>query len=279
MASGHGDKHFCRNVLQYNIMGLFPFHYLIPWIIAMAFIKLAISMFNEQYAKSPLLTTVTVNGVLGGIADTVAQTITAVKANYKVKKWTNPHGSAGVGGQAGADVDAEIELDEKTMMAWKKAILPRAPVPAQPFDPERLLRFVGYGMAMAPVQFGWFKLLGRAFPLTKSAAMAPALKRMTCDQLIFAPFGVGVFFTAMTLAEGGGRPAIQKKLQDMYLPTLKTNWLVWPAVQIVNFRFMPVQFQLPFVSTVGIAWTAYLSLANATEDAEIIRLPSEISLP
>jgi hypothetical protein len=87
----------------------------------------------------------------------------------------------------------------------------------------------------------------------------------------------------MTIAEGGGRRAVSNKLRDMYIPTLKANYVVWPAVQIVNFRLMPVQFQLvrhsfvpqkprsltglqPFVSTIGIAWTAYLSLTNSASD-------------
>lgn len=48
----------------------------------------------------------------------------------------------------------------------------------------------------------------------------------------------------MTLAEGGGRRAIYSKLRDMYVPTLKANYVVWPAVQVINFRLMPVQFQL-----------------------------------
>ena len=57
--------------------------------------------------------------------------------------------------------------------------------------------------------------------------------------------------------------------------------MVWPTVQILNFRVMPIQFQIvsaarastaltraqPFVSTVGIAWTAYLSLTNSSEEA------------
>jgi len=91
----------------------------------------------------------------------------------------------------------------------------------------------------------------------------------------------------MTIAEGGGRRAISHKLRDMYMPTLKANFMVWPAVQILNFRVLPIQFQVvsrilvpnlatnvmltdvfqPFVSSVGIAWTAYLSLSNAAEDA------------
>lgn len=48
----------------------------------------------------------------------------------------------------------------------------------------------------------------------------------------------------MTVAEGGGRRAVAHKLRDMYVPTLKANYAVWPAVQIINFRLMPVQFQL-----------------------------------
>lgn len=56
--------------------------------------------------------------------------------------------------------------------------------------------------------------------------------------------GVACFFTVMTVAEGGGRRAVMSKLRDMYVPTLKANYAVWPAVQVINFRLMPVQFQL-----------------------------------
>lgn len=78
-----------------------------------------------------------------------------------------------------------------------------------------------------------------------------------------------------------------RKLQDVYLPTLKANFVLWPAVQMLNFRVVPIQFQIvsldcnllllyadlflaqPFVSSVGIAWTAYLSLTNSAEDEVI----------
>jgi hypothetical protein len=48
----------------------------------------------------------------------------------------------------------------------------------------------------------------------------------------------------MTVAEGGGRRAITRKFQDVYVPSLKANYMVWPAVQILNFRVMPLQFQI-----------------------------------
>ncbi len=95
--------------------------------------------------------------------------------------------------------------------------------------------------------------------------------------------GLACFFTFMTVTEGGGRRAVARKFQDVYLPALKANFMLWPAVQILNFRVIPLQFQIvssypkardvrrligsqPFVSTVGIAWTAYLSLTNSADE-------------
>lgn len=40
------------------------------------------------------------------------------------------------------------------------------------------------------------------------------------DQLCFAPVGLAAFFTYMTIAEGGGRKDIIKKLDNVYAPAL-----------------------------------------------------------
>lgn len=48
----------------------------------------------------------------------------------------------------------------------------------------------------------------------------------------------------MTIAEGGGKRALTQKFRDVYLPTLKANFVLWPAVQIINFRVIPIQFQI-----------------------------------
>jgi hypothetical protein len=48
----------------------------------------------------------------------------------------------------------------------------------------------------------------------------------------------------MTIAEGGGKKALAHKFRDVYLPTLKANFVLWPAVQILNFRVIPIQFQI-----------------------------------
>jgi hypothetical protein len=189
------------------------------------------------------------NAVLGGIADTLAQSIAAIRLAAARKP-----GGVKDDDEMGIELDSKNALDENDMVPDSKYLPP-------PFDFERLTRFMAYGFMMAPVQFKWFQFLSKSFPITKSSGLGPAMKMVALDQLIFAPvgtlfydrgvrallillLGIAIFFTVMTVAEGGGRRAVTHKLRDMYLPTLKANFLVWPLVQIINFRLMPIQFQL-----------------------------------
>lgn len=54
----------------------------------------------------------------------------------------------------------------------------------------------------------------------------------------------------MTVTEGGGRRAVARKFQDVYLPALKANFMLWPMVQILNFRVIPLQFQIVSTDTI-----------------------------
>ncbi|ROT36690.1 vacuolar membrane protein [Sodiomyces alkalinus F11] len=253
-------RRLARVINSKYIYGRLPLLHAIIFFIEMALLARLTARFNAYYEERPLLTMMVTNAILGGIADTTAQTITILRQTALRKP-----------GGVGKDDDIAIEiheLDRKNPML-DRDLIPESKLLPPPFDFERLTRFMAYGFGMAPVQFKWFKFLSKAFPITKEAAFGPAMKRVAFDQLVFAPLGIACFFTVMTVAEGGGRRAVCNKLRDMYVPTLKANFLLWPAVQVINFRLMPVQFQLPFVSTVGIAWTAYLSLTNSAEDVDM----------
>ena len=115
---------------------------------------------------------------------------------------------------------------------------------APPFDFERLTRFMAYGFLMAPVQHTWFSWLSSTFPITATSATGPAIKRVAVDQLVFAPVGLACFFTFMTVTEGGSLRDVRRKFEDVYIPALKVNLMVWPAVQMLNFRVLPIQFQI-----------------------------------
>tara|TARA_R110002060_G_scaffold3310_9_gene5271 strand:+ start:721 stop:1245 length:525 start_codon:yes stop_codon:yes gene_type:complete len=156
-----------------------------------------IAKFNSYYADRPgtfqkwweantssnvktVLTMMITNAVLGGIADTVAQSITAIRLSALRKP----------GGISKDDTVAiEIhELDRKNPL-MDQELIPNSKFLPPPFDFERLTRFMAYGFMMAPVQFKWFQFLSRAFPITKTSALGPAVKMVAFDQLIFAPVG------------------------------------------------------------------------------------------
>lgn len=247
------------NLNSRYIYGRYPLLHTLVFITELIMVSFLVSKFNSYYAARPVLTTMVTNAILGGVADTVAQSLTAVRERA-VRKPGGPDPNSDQIAIEIHEVDRRIHWPEEELIPDSKVLPP-------PFDFERLTRFMAYGFIMAPIQHKWFGFLSRIFPLTRTSGTVAAAKRTAFDQLIFAPVGLGAFFTFMTVAEGGGRKQIQKKFQDIYIPSLKANYLVWPAVQLINFRLMPRQFQIPFVSTIGIAWTAYLSLTNSAEEA------------
>src|SRR5450755_4761423 len=126
-----------------------------------------IAKFNSYYANKPVLTTMITNAVLGGIADTVAQSLTAIRTRAKSLPTTNS-------GVRSVLSDTILEMDD--LSEKPKTPLPLSRSPPPPFDFERLTRFMAYGFLMAPIQFQWFNALSRWFPITKSSSMVPALQ-------------------------------------------------------------------------------------------------------
>src|SRR4051812_1753309 len=88
-----------------------------------------------------VLTMMVTNAILGGIADTVAQTITSVRQRA-VRKGVNPKTDP---------IAIEIhELDRKNPLN-ERDLIPESKLLPPPFDFERLTRFMAYGFCMAPV--------------------------------------------------------------------------------------------------------------------------------
>jgi hypothetical protein len=181
-------------------MGEQPLLHVIVIIIEMAVIGRITARFNSYYAARPgkhhfrvfisdlmeltshlVVTMMVTNAILGGIADTVAQTITAVRQRAIRKP----------GGVTEDDTIAiEIHKLDVDNPLPSREIIPDSSLLPPPFDFGRLARFMGYGFMMAPVQLKWFQFLQKSFPITKISGLAPTLKRVACDQLIFAPAGL-----------------------------------------------------------------------------------------
>jgi hypothetical protein len=41
------------------------------------------------------------------------------------------------------------------------------------------------------------------------------------------------------------------------------NWCVWIPAQMINFGFVPLQFQVLFNNALGLFWNAYLSYSSS----------------
>lgn len=133
-------------------------------------------------------------------------------------------------------------------------------VPAH--DPARTARMTAYGgLVFGPGATLWYsKALTR---INLSSKPATILARVLTDQTVFASTNLALFLSSMTILEGKGIEGAKEKLRKSYLPALKVNWMVWPAVQAGNFAVVPLEHRVLVVNVVSIGWNCYLSYVNS----------------
>lgn len=103
----------------------------------------------------------------------------------------------------------------------------------------------------------WYGVMDRVIktksPLTKT------MIKVGIDQLIFAPIFIAVFVSIISYMQDQNVQLIEHKLKTQYKDILISNYYVWPWVQIVNFRFVPLNYQVLVTSTVALLWNIYIS--------------------
>ena len=104
------------------------------------------------------------------------------------------------------------------------------------------------GFVFGPAATTWFSFLARNinFPGRPNLTIAA---RVLPDQTIFASTNLFCFLSSMAIMEGSDP---KEKLEGAYWEALKKNWMLWPAVQAVNFRFVPVPGQVLVVNVVSL---------------------------
>ncbi|KIO24411.1 hypothetical protein M407DRAFT_47674, partial [Tulasnella calospora MUT 4182] len=118
------------------------------------------------------------------------------------------------------------------------------------------------GLIFTPVVVPWYRIIDKVKFASRPASIAA---KVALDQFIFAPFAVGLFFTATTLMEGKSLDDVKAKLHKSYTSTVKANWMLFIPFQTINMGFVPLQHRLLAVNVISLFWNTYLSLASAAD--------------
>ena len=113
-------------------------------------------------------------------------------------------------------------------------------------------------VVISPTFYYWYRFLAFRYP---GSAWRPFLKKLLLDRLLIPPPLILGFFVSQTLMNGGSLKDVEARVEGHYINTLKMNLVVWPAAMLVNFKYIPLQYQVLYANLVGFIWTIYLSWA------------------
>ena len=135
---------------------------------------------------------------------------------------------------------------------------------ASQFDNARLQRALVFGGLFYPgIAHLHYEFLDRLVVSRwrVSAAWVPFTK-MVIEQFVYWSYFSNAYYHCVLGALQGFSPRqCYDRVVDTLWDTLKAQWAFWIPAQLVNFRVVPVRYQLNFVLVVSLAWTTFLSLA------------------
>lgn len=115
------------------------------------------------------------------------------------------------------------------------------------------------GLIFGPAATHWYTFLANRVVL--STPNRSIFARIACDQFIFAPINMTLFLSSMAYLEGSSP---SQRLRDAWPVGMKNNFLLWPWVQAVNFKYVPLEHRVLVVNTVALGWNCYLSFLNSS---------------
>ncbi|XP_059634965.1 uncharacterized protein LOC132277202 isoform X2 [Cornus florida] len=181
----------------------------------------------------PVKTQVISSGFLWGVGDIVAQSITHSTAKKHLQI---------------SDAGEEFKIN------WKRVAI---------------TSMFGFGF-VGPAGHFWYQGLDRLIRFRlqlQPKSVRFVATKVALDGLIFGPFDLLVFFTYMGFSAGKNAAQVKEDVKRDFLPALILEGGVWPAVQVLNFRYVPVKYQLLYVNIFCLLDSAFLSWLEQQKDA------------
>ncbi|XP_020536644.1 protein sym-1 isoform X2 [Jatropha curcas] len=127
----------------------------------------------------------------------------------------------------------------------------------------------GFGF-VGPIGHFWYEGLDKFIRLRlvmRPNSLQFVAAKVAIDGFVFGPLDLLVFFTYMGFSAGKSVPQIKEDLKRDFLPALIVEGGIWPVVQGVNFRFVPVKYQLLYVNFFCLLDSCFLSWIEQQQDA------------
>ncbi|XP_075496618.1 uncharacterized protein LOC142533661 [Primulina tabacum] len=186
--------------------------------------------YQNCLATHPVKTQVISSGLIWGVGDIAAQTVTQSTSRRIY------------------DEDKELKIN------WRRVATTSL------FG----LGFVG------PVGHFWYEGLDRFIRLRlqlRPNSFRFVGTKVAVDGIIFGPLDLLVFFTYMGFSTGKSATQVKQDVKRDFLPALILEGGIWPIVQVANFRFIPVRYQLLYVNFFCLLDSCFLSWIEQQEDA------------
>lgn len=91
--------------------------------------------------------------------------------------------------------------------------------------------------------------------------------KVAMDGLIFGPFDLLVFLSYMGFSSGKNAAQVKEDLKRDFPPAFILQGGAWPILQVANFRFVPLRYQLLYVNIFCLIDSAFLSWLEQQQDA------------
>eukprot|EP01080_Neovahlkampfia_damariscottae_P001987 gene1987-1495_t len=130
----------------------------------------------------------------------------------------------------------------------------------------RTLKMSAYGTIFSGiVLYNWYKFLDKIF---KQKNVKTVLLKTFVNQLTVAPYmNASLFFYVNFLAyydQGFSKvlKETEKKIKKDLLPIFINSCKIWPAVNFVNFYFVPLNYRILFINFIGACWSIYVTFIS-----------------
>jgi len=130
-------------------------------------------------------------------------------------------------------------------------------------DKERLGQAAVTGLIWSgPITHYWYKILFGKLTISINDPIISLIVQILLDSIIFSPITVSGYFTLRSIMEGSGIEGIKDKLSTRLVKTVLGAWKFWPAANIINFGFIPLEFRVLYMNLLSIIWSFYLTNVN-----------------